>query len=69
MTTNMGTIDRVLRLVIVAALLFAAFGTTLLGSGILFWLALIVAAVFTLTAFVGNCPLYSIIGLKTCRDC
>ena len=69
MTTNMGKIDRSLRLVIAALLLYVAFGTTLLGSGILFWLAPIVAAVFTLTALFGNCPLYSIVGLKTCQDC
>ncbi|MFC3119594.1 DUF2892 domain-containing protein [Jhaorihella thermophila] len=49
--------------------MFLAFGTSALGAGILFWLALIVAGVFTLTAFVGNCPLYSIVGLKTCKDC
>ena len=30
---------------------------------------LAVAVVFTVTALVGNCPLYRIIGLKTCRDC
>ncbi|MCC1493847.1 DUF2892 domain-containing protein [Cognatishimia sp. F0-27] len=69
MITNMGKIDRGLRLVIAAALLFVAFGTTALGSGILFWLAIAVALVLTLTALVGNCPLYSIIGLKTCKDC
>ena len=69
MTTNMGTIDRGLRLLVAAALVFAALGTGALGSGLLFWLALVVAAVFTLTAFVGNCPLYSIVGLKTCRNC
>lgn len=69
MITNMGKFDRGARLVLAAALLFVAFGTTVLGSGILFWVALIVAAVFTLTAFVGNCPLYSLIGLKTCQDC
>ena len=69
MTTNMGKLDRGARLAIAALLLIVAFGTTALGSGILFWLAIIVAAVFTLTAFVGNCPLYSIVGLKTCRDC
>ena len=68
MTTNMGTIDRGLRLAIAAALAFVAFGTTALGGGILFWLALAVAAIFTLTSLVGNCPLYSIVGLKTCRD-
>ena len=69
MTTNMGKIDRGGRLAIAAVLLILAFTTTVLGTGLLFWLALIVAGVFTLTAFVGNCPLYSLIGLKTCKDC
>jgi hypothetical protein len=69
MTIHMGTIDRGGRLAVAAALLVVAFGTSLLGTGILFWLALAVAAVFTLTALMGNCPAYSIIGLKTCRDC
>lgn len=69
MTRNMGKFDRVGRLVVAAALVALALGTSILGGGILVWLALIVAAVFTVTAFVGNCPLYSIVGLKTCRDC
>lgn len=69
MTRNMGKFDRVGRLVVAAALVALAMGTSILGGGILVWLALIVAAVFTVTAFVGNCPLYSIVGLKTCRDC
>lgn len=41
MTTNMGTLDRVARLLIAAALLFAALGTSMLGAGLLFWIALI----------------------------
>lgn len=69
MTTNMGKIDRGGRLAIAAVLVVLALGTSVLGSGLLFWVALAVAAVFTLTAFVGNCPLYRIVGLKTCRDC
>lgn len=69
MKTNMGKFDRGGRLVISAVLAFLALGTSVLGGGILFWIALIVAAVFTLTAFVGTCPLYRIVGLKTCRDC
>lgn len=69
MKTNMGKFDRGGRLVISAVLVFLALGTSVLGGGILFWIALIVAAVFTLTAFVGTCPLYRIVGLKTCRDC
>ena len=68
MTTNMGKFDRAGRLVIAAALVFLALGTTALG-GALFWIALAVAGVFTLTAFVGNCPLYNLVGLKTCKDC
>jgi hypothetical protein len=68
MKTNMGTIDRGVRLVIAAVLAYLALGTGML-SGILFWLALVVAGVFTLTALVGNCPLYSIVGLKTCKNC
>lgn len=69
MTKNMGTADRAARLFIAAVLLFLALGTSVLGTGVLFYIALAAAAVATLTAFVGNCPLYSIIGLKTCRDC
>ena len=68
MNTNMGKIDRGLRLVLAAVLVLIAFTTTLFGSGIFFWLALIVAAVFTFTAFVGSCPLYRILGLNTCKD-
>ena len=69
MTKNMGNIDRIGRLVIAAVLLVLALGTKALGAGILFWIALVVAAVFALTAIAGNCPLYSVLGLKTCRDC
>lgn len=69
MSTNMGKIDRGLRLAVAAVLVILAFGSSALGAGLLFWVALAVAAIFTLTAFVGNCPLYSIVGLKTCRDC
>lgn len=68
MNRNMGKFDRTGRLVIAAILLFVALGTSAL-SGILFWIALAVAAIFTLTAIVGNCPLYKLVGLKTCRDC
>lgn len=68
MSTNMGKIDRVGRIVIAAVLLFLALGTNTIGTGLLFWLALLVAVVFLVTSFFGNCPAYRIIGLKTCRD-
>ena len=69
MTTNMGYFDRGARLAIAAILLVLGFGANALGAGVLFWLALVVAGVFALTALLGNCPLYSIVGLKTCRNC
>lgn len=67
MTKNMGSIDRGLRLLVAAVLLYLAFGTTILGAGPLMWIAVGVAAIFTLTSLVGTCPLYSLIGVKTCR--
>ena len=69
MTTNMGKLDRGARVAVALVLLFLALVFGAFGGGILFYLAIGVAAVFTLTALVGNCTLYSIIGLKTCRDC
>lgn len=68
MKTNMGTVDRGGRLVIAVLLAYLALGAGML-TGVLFWIGLVVAAVFALTAFVGMCPLYTLIGLKTCRDC
>ncbi len=65
----MGTLDRGARLAISAALLLLAFATGALGGGVAFLLALAVSGVFTVTALVGTCPLYSIVGFKTCKAC
>lgn len=67
MTVNMGKADRGIRLLLAAALLIAAFTSDIASSGALHWLVITVAAVFALTAIVGNCPLYSLIGIRTCR--
>lgn len=66
MSINMGKLDRIARLVISVILLLLAFGTSALGSGLLFWIALIVAVIFAVTALIGNCPLYRLIGVNTC---
>ena len=39
---------------------------TALGGGLLYWLALLVAVVFGVTALVDSCPLYSMLGIRTC---
>ena len=67
MTKNMGTLDRGLRIAAALIMLYLAFGTAFAAAGILHWLFIAVAAVFLLTSAVGNCPLYSVIGIKTCR--
>jgi hypothetical protein len=61
MTRNVGTTDRVVRIIIGVALLSLFF----VLEGNLRWLGLI-GLVPLLTAVAGNCPLYSIIGLSTC---
>lgn len=67
MTTNMGRLDRVLRLVAAAVLAFIAFSTGIAAAGVLHWVLLAVAAIFVVTALIGTCPLYSVFGLRTCR--
>jgi hypothetical protein len=59
MGTNVGTIDRVLRVIIGLALLSQV------------WIGLMtpwgyIGIIPLLTAVVGICPLYSILGVKTC---
>lgn len=62
MRTNEGNLDRIVRLVLAAA---AAFGATRMDGTLAIVLA-VVAVVFTVTAAVGFCPLYTLLGLNTC---
>lgn len=64
MKKNMGTIDRGIRL-IVAGVLGILIATNAL-EGTMMWVAGTVAAVFVLTSVVSVCPLYSILGIRTC---
>ena len=63
MSCNMGTIDRVLRIVIGVALLA---GYVLNPDASLRWLYLL-GVVPLVTGLVGRCPLYSVLGMNTCR--
>lgn len=66
MTKNMGTIDRGLRALVGVVLLAGAF---LLGwfAGWMVWAAAAIGVVMLATAAMGNCPAYSIFGIKTCK--
>jgi len=63
MKANMGSIDRVVR--IVAALIIAALYFTHIISGTVAIILLIIATVFILTSFISFCPLYLPFGIST----
>lgn len=66
MQTNMGTLDRVVRGVLVAPV--ALIVASVVGIGTLGGIVLaIVAVIMGVTALVGFCPLYRLIGLSTDR--
>lgn len=64
MKKNMGTADRVIRVIL--AIIFAALYFTGTITGTLGLVLVILGGVFVLTSFVSFCPLYTIVGLKTC---
>ena len=64
MRKNMGTLDRILRTVLAAAVAVLYFTGTI--SGMTATVLAVLAAVFLLTSAVGLCPLYSLVGLSTC---
>lgn len=59
---NEGTIDRVLRIVTGAALITIVFAGPKAAWG---WLGLVPL----LTGLAGYCPVYTLLGIKTCRNC
>ncbi len=61
MSTNVGTVDRILRIIVGAALIYWAYT----NSPDQWWAWIGVVPI--LTALVGYCPAYSILGIKTCR--
>lgn len=71
MSTNVGTIDRVLRAALGIVLLYLAFfrGLPLFDGSLFKYGAAVVGVVMLATSTLKLCPLYSIFGIKTCRDC
>ena len=71
MATNVGTIDRIFRAVLGLVLLYLAFfsGVALFAQPLFMYGAAIVGVIMLATATLKLCPLYSVFGIKTCRDC
>ncbi len=69
MKFNVGTPDRIARLVIGAVLVLLPLlpGIALFANPLWFWASLVVGVVLIGTAMVRFCPLYAILGLSTCK--
>jgi len=64
MKKNMGTADRIIRVIIAAIVGVLYFTGTI--SGTLGIVLLVIACVFVLTSLISFCPLYAPFGIKTC---
>ena len=65
MTKNMGSADRIIRVIIAAIVGILYFTGTITGAlGIVL---LVLAGVFVLTSVISFCPLYAPFGIKTCK--
>ena len=64
MKTNVGNIDKMLR--IAMAIVFAVLYFTGAVPGPWNIVLLVLGGVFLLTGLVGTCPLYSLFGISTC---
>ena len=68
MATNVGTVDRIARLVLGVVLVLAPFvsGMALFQGATATALSVVVGAVMLATAGMRFCPLYRIFGIRTC---
>lgn len=64
MKKNMGTADRIIRLIVAAVMATLYFTGTV--SGTLGIVLLVFAGVFVATSFISFCPLYAPFGISTC---
>jgi len=65
MTKNMGSADRIIRVIIAAIVSILYFTGTI--SGTLGIVLLVLAGIFVLTSVISFCPLYAPFGIKTCK--
>jgi Protein of unknown function (DUF2892) len=70
MIANVGSFDRLARLVIGALLVawpWLGHGMMMATGGPLRWIGLIAGIVLIVTALLGTCPIYRLIGVNTCK--
>lgn len=69
MHANVGIPDRIIRIAagVALALVVLFSGLPLFASAVWFWIGLAVSAILIVTAVAGFCPLYTVLGVSTCR--
>ena len=69
MNTNVGNMDRILRLVIGIALIAAALfsGLAIFDGTLVKYGAVVIGLVLAATGLLQKCPMYSILGVRTCK--
>lgn len=65
MKKNMGSADRIIRVIIAAIVGILYFTETI--SGTIGIILLVLAGVFVLTSLISFCPIYALFGIKTCK--
>ena len=65
MKKNMGSTDKTIRITLAVMVAILYFTNTI--SGTLAIVLGIIAVIFIATSFISFCPLYSIIGINTCK--
>jgi hypothetical protein len=65
MKKNMSPADRTIRIVVAAIIALLFFTQVIAGT----WGIVLIsfAAVLLVTSIIGNCPLYTVFGINTCR--
>lgn len=64
MKKNMGSADRIIRLLFAAVFAYLYFGGVVTGTlGIVL---VVLGGVFALTSLISFCPLYTLVGMNTC---
>lgn len=66
MKLNIGSTDRIIRIMLGIAIGYFAYSTVIETSWVQV-LLYVIAAILVITALVGNCPLYSIFKINTCK--
>ena len=66
MKKNMGSADKIIR-ILIAAMIITLYVTNVL-SGTVAIILLVIAGIFVLTSFVSFCPVYTLLGVNTCAN-